>query len=164
MRKNQFTGIMGAEDRISEGLLLQQLDLWLNSTPSCPNINKIQELSLIDLLTNNINEANKLKASLCQCFFDIISKISLLDVPADKENLLSISIIEANKCANSISKRTELWLDSVKIKISDISAIISIDDLVSKIGNPAGLTPGSETPIESSGLVWLSEEISLRKA
>ena len=62
-----------------------------------------------------------------------------------------MSIIEANKCANSISKQTELWLNSVKMKISDVSAIISIDDLVSKIGSPAGLTPGSETSTESSG-------------
>ena len=108
MKKSQFTRFMGSEDGSTEGLLLQCLDLWLNSTPSYPHINKVQELSLIDVLTNIFNEANKLKSSLCQCFFDIISKISLLDVPADKENLLSMSIIEANKCANSISKRTEL--------------------------------------------------------
>merc|ERR1711954_607999 len=114
MRKNQFTGIMGAEDRISEGLLLQQLDLWLNSAPSYPTINKIQELSLIDLLTTIINEANKLKSSLCQSYFDIISKMSCLDIPADKENLLSMSITDANKCSNTISERTELWFDTVK--------------------------------------------------
>ena len=61
MRKSQFTPFMGAEDRRTEGLLLQRLDLWLNSTPSYPTINKIQELALIDLLTTIINEANKLK-------------------------------------------------------------------------------------------------------
>ena len=61
MKKSQFTRFMGSEDGSTEGLLLQRLDLWLNSTPSYPHINKIQELSLIDLLTNIFNEANKLK-------------------------------------------------------------------------------------------------------
>ena len=151
MRKSQFTRFMGAEDGSTEGLLLQRLDMWLNTTPSYPTINKIQELSLIDLLTTIINEANKLKSSLCQCYFDIISKISCLDIPADKENLLSMSIIEANKCTNSISEHTELWFDTVKIKLSDVSNIISIDDLASNIGTPAGVAPGSGTTSESSG-------------
>ena len=151
MEKSQFKRFMGSEDGSSEGMLLQRVNLWLSSTPSYPHINKIQELSLIDLLTNIFNEANKLKASLCQCFFDIISKISLLDVPADKENLLSMSIIEANKCANSISERTELWFDTVKIKLQDVSNIISIDDVACSIGTPAGVAPGSTTASESSG-------------
>ena len=58
MRISQFKHFMGAEDGRTEGLLLQWLDLWLNSTPSYPTINKIQELSLIDLLITIINEAN----------------------------------------------------------------------------------------------------------
>ena len=75
-----------------------------------------------------------------------------------------MSIIEANKCANSISKCTDLWFDSVKIKISDVSAIISIYDLVSKIGNTTGLTSGSETSTEFSGPpLGLSEKNIPRK-
>ena len=35
--------------------------------------------------------------------------------------------------------------------MSDVNATVSIDDLVSKIGNPAGVSPGSESSTEYSG-------------
>ena len=68
MKKSQFTRFLGAEDGSSEELLHQQLNLWLSSTISYPVINKIQELSLIDILSTMINEATKLKSTLCQFF------------------------------------------------------------------------------------------------
>ena len=98
-----------------------------------------------------VNEATKLKSSLSQCYFDIINKISCLEIPSDKENLLSMAIIEANKCSDTILERTELWFDTIKIKLSDVSNIISIDDLASNIGTPTGVAPGSGTTSESSG-------------
>ena len=93
---------MGAEDRSSEGLLLQQLNLWLSSTLFYAAINKIQELALTDLLSSMINEATKLKSTLCQCYFNIINKISGLEIPNEKEDLLSMAIIEANKSSNRV--------------------------------------------------------------
>ena len=40
MKTSQFTRFLRAEDGSSEGLLLQQLNLWLSSTLSYPVINK----------------------------------------------------------------------------------------------------------------------------
>ena len=92
MKKSQFTCFLGAEDRSSEGLLLQRLDLWLSSALTYPVINKTQELALTDLLSSIISEATKLRSTLCQCYFDIINKISGLEIPNEKEDLLSPAI------------------------------------------------------------------------
>ena len=100
MKKSQFTRFLGSEDGSSQGLLLGRLDLWLNSTPVYPAINKTQELTLMELLTTMIAEATELKSMLCQSYFDIINKISALEVPNDKEELLSLAISEANKSSN----------------------------------------------------------------
>ena len=62
-----------------------------------------------------------------------------------------MAINEVNKCSNTISECTELWFNTVKIKLSDVSNIISIDDLASNTETPAGVTPGSATTTESSG-------------
>ena len=46
MKKSQFTSFLGSEDCSNPGLLLGRLDLWLNSTPVYPVINKTQNLAL----------------------------------------------------------------------------------------------------------------------
>ena len=43
-----------------------------------------------------------------------------------------MTIIEANKSSNSIMERMDLWFDTIKIKLNDVSNIINIDDLASK--------------------------------
>ena len=149
-KKSQFTHFLGAEDGRSEGLFLQWLDLWLSSTISYPVIIKIQELSLIVLLTFMFNEAIKLKCTLCQCYFDTINKISSLEIPTDKEDLLSMTIIEANKSSNTIMERMDLWFDTIKIKLNDVSNIINIDILASRTESPAGRTSGAAASSESS--------------
>ena len=68
MKKSQFTRFLGSEDGSSQGLLLGRLDLWINSTPVYPAINKTQELALRELLNTMIAEATKLKSMLCQSY------------------------------------------------------------------------------------------------
>ena len=99
-KKSQFTRYVGLEDGSSQGLLLDRLDLWINSTPIYPAINKTQDLALTELLNNKIAEATKYKSMLCQSYFDIINKISTLEVPSDKNEVLSLAINEANKSSN----------------------------------------------------------------
>ena len=105
-----------------------------------------------DLLKTLISEETKLKAMVCQCYFDIISKISGLDIPNDKEDLLSLTINECNKSSNSIIERTEQWFDLIKIKLADVSHIINVDDLASGVEAPSGAASGSATATESSGV------------
>ena len=91
-KKAQFTRFDGTEDGSSQSLLLGRIDLWINSTPVYPVINKSQQLALKELLNKIIAEATQLKSMLCQSYFDIINKISTLEVPNDKEELLSLAI------------------------------------------------------------------------
>ena len=40
MMKSQFTRFVGSEDGSSQDLLLERLELWINTTPVFPVINK----------------------------------------------------------------------------------------------------------------------------
>ena len=150
MIKSQFTCFLGSEDGSSQGLLLQRLNLWQNSTLVYPAIDKTQELASTKLLTTIIGEATKLKSMLCQCYFDIINKISTLEVPSDKDEVLTLAINEANKSSNSIIERTEQWFDLVKIKLAEVSHVINIDDLATGMEAPPGAATFSVISTEAS--------------
>ena len=49
-KKSQFTRFVGFEDESSQGLLLDRLELWINSTPVNPAINKPRDLALMELI------------------------------------------------------------------------------------------------------------------
>ena len=100
------------------------------STTSYPVINRSQTLAIKELVSKIIMEAMSLKTNLCQAYFDLIKKISTIDVPADKEVLITIAISEANKSSNSILERLERWFDMVKIKLGDIKHILEVDDFL----------------------------------
>ena len=44
MMKSQFTRFVGSEDGSSQDLLLERLELWINTTPVFPVINKTSKL------------------------------------------------------------------------------------------------------------------------
>ena len=88
---------------------------------------------------------------LCQCYFDIINKISGLEIPSEKDELLSLAMNEANKSSNSIIERTEQWFDLVKMKLADVSHIINVDNLASGVEAPSGAATGSAVSSEASG-------------
>ena len=89
---------------------------------------------------------------MCQCYFDIIYKISGLEIPNEKEDLLSLANNEANKSTKSVIERTELWFDIIKIKLADVNNIINVDNLASGTETPAGGTTGAAASTESSGV------------
>ena len=83
--------------------------------------------------------------------FDIINKISALEIPNEKDELLSLAINKANKSSNSIIERTEQWFDLVKIKLVDVSHVINVDNLATGVEAPSGAATVSAVSTEASG-------------
>ena len=76
---------------------------------------------------------------LCKSDLDIISKFFALEVPDDKEEVLSLAISEANKSSNTILERREQWFDYVKVRLAEVNdIIINIDDLVARTESRTG--------------------------
>ena len=48
MMKSQFTRFVGSEDGSSQDLLLERLELWINTTPVFPVINKTSKLAYME--------------------------------------------------------------------------------------------------------------------
>ena len=75
-KKSLFTRFVGSEDGSSQGLLLDRLELWINSIPVYPAINNMQDLVLMELFNNMIAEATKSRSVLCNSYFYVISNSS----------------------------------------------------------------------------------------
>ena len=97
-----------------------------------------------------IAEATKSRSVLCKSYFDIISKLSTLEVLDDKEEALSLAKSEANKSSNSILERTEQRFDFVMIRLAEVNHIININYLVS----------GTEAPPVGAKVSTASTEVS----
>ena len=104
---------MGAEDSSTEGLLLSRIDLWIQSVPNYPVLNKSQSQVIKELLPKVVGEAMSLKTSLYQAYVNLTQKIATIDIPADKEALISVAIAESNKGATSVLERLEKWFDLI---------------------------------------------------
>ena len=48
MMKSQFTRFVGSEDGSSQDLLLERLELWINTTPVFPVINETSKLAYME--------------------------------------------------------------------------------------------------------------------
>ena len=119
-KKSIFTQFLGAEDLSTEGLLLSRVDLWIQSVPNYPVLNKSQSQVIKELLSKVVGEAMSLKTSLYQAYINLTQKIATIDTPADKEVLISLAIAESNKGANSVLEMLERWFDLVQMKLEGI--------------------------------------------
>ena len=71
-----------------------------------------------------------LKNSLYQAYVNLTKKIATIDIPADKEGLISVAKAESNKGANSVLERLERWFDLVWMKLEGIKQIVEVDDFL----------------------------------
>ena len=62
-KKTIFTQFLGAEDLSTEGLQLGRIDLWIQSVPNYPVLNKSQSQVIKELLPKLVGEAMSLKTS-----------------------------------------------------------------------------------------------------
>ena len=85
-----------------------------------------------------------------------VEQISTQELPSDKDELLSLTINEANKSSNSIIERTEQWFDLVKIKLAEVSHVINIDNLAAGMEAP----PGAATVSAISKGIWKHSSLS----
>ena len=108
---------MGAENLSTEGLLLGRIDLWIQSVPNYPVLNKSQSQVIKELLPKLVGEAMSLKTSLYQAYVDLTQKIATTDIPADKEALISVVIAESNKGATTVLERLERWFNVIQMKL-----------------------------------------------
>ena len=128
---------MGAEDLSTEGLLLGRIDLWIRSVPNYPALNKSQSQVIKELLPKLVSEALSLKTSLYQAYIDLTQKIATTDIPADKEDLISVVIAESNKGATTVLERLERWFDVIRMKLEGIKQVVEVDDFIEKQVNAA---------------------------
>ena len=70
-KKTIFTRFLGAEDLSTEGLLLGRIDLWIQSVPNYPALNKSQSQVIKELLPKLVGEAMSLKTGLYQAYADL---------------------------------------------------------------------------------------------
>ena len=96
-KKTIFTQFLGAEDLSTEGLLLGRIDLWIQSVPNYPVLNKSQSQVIKELLPKLVGEAMSLKTSLYQAYVNLTQKLATTDIPANKEAVISVVIAEPNK-------------------------------------------------------------------
>ena len=112
-KKTIFTQFLGAEDLSTEGLLLSRIDLWIQSVGYYPVLNKSQTQVFKELLPMVVSEAMALKTSLYQAYVDLTQKIAAIDIPTDKEALISVAVAESNKGATAVLERLKRWLDLI---------------------------------------------------
>ena len=60
-----------------------------------------------------MSEAMALKTSLYQAYVDLTQKIATIDIPTDKEALISVAVAESNKGATSVLERLERWFNLI---------------------------------------------------
>ena len=119
-----------AEDLSTEGLLLSRVDLWIQSVPNYPVLNKSQSQVIKELLPKVVGEAMSLKTSLYQACVDLTQKIATIDIPTDKEALISVASAESNKGATAVLERLERWFNLIRMKLEGIKQIVEVDDFL----------------------------------
>ena len=119
---------MGAEDLSTEGLLLVRIDLWIQSVPNYPVLNKSQSQVIKELLPKLVGEAMSLKTSLYQAYVNLTQKLATTDIPANKEAAILVVIAESNKGATTqelvLSWRSMLSLGLLKLPIPGSPAML----------------------------------------
>ena len=65
-------------------------------------------------------------------------KKATIDIPTDKEALISVVIAESNKGTTTVLERLERWFDVIRMKlVGIIKQIVEVDDFIEKQVNAA---------------------------
>ena len=160
-KKTIFTRFLGSEDLSTGGLLLGRIDLWIRSVPNYPALTTSQSQAIKELLPKLVNEALSLKTSLYQAYIDLTQKIATTDIPADKEELISMVITESNKGATTVLERMERWFDVIRMKLEGIKEIVEVDDFIDKQVNAEEVELPDTSSVSSNSITMGTGKFTL---